>query len=190
VETVATWLNHHHPLTLGCSGSFHHFVPSQYTEHLSDYQRLLRQQLELFAASRLDTELPTQGRKQPVRLGQVGLRCRHCARLPLRSRGRGAVYYPSRLAGLYQAAQNMALSHLQQACPVVPAVIKEQLMALRKQKDQAHGGKQYWADGCRALGCIETEEGLRFAPLLGTESSVANTRTEEPPQDPSGSTIL
>jgi hypothetical protein len=150
-------------------------------EHLSDYQRLLRQQLELFGATRGDVESPTQGRKQPVRLGQVGLRCRHCARLPLRSRGRGAVYYPSRLAGLYQAAQNMALSHLQQACPMVPAAIREQLQALRKQKDQAHGGKQYWADGCRALGCIETEEGLRFAPPTGMETGTVTTELPSHP---------
>lgn len=153
------------------------------SEHLSDYQCLLRQQLELFVATRIDVESPIQGRKQPVRLGQVGLRCRHCARLPLRSRGRGAVYYPSRLAGLYQAAQNMAVSHLLLTCALFPPAIKEQMMAFRKQKDQAHGGKQYWADGCRALGCIETDEGLRFAPPAGTDTTgMVNTELPPPPQ--------
>ena len=156
---------------------------------MSDYQRLLRQQLELFAAGPADVECPTQGRKQPVRRGQVGLRCRHCARLPLRQRGRGAVYYPSRLAGLYQAAQNMALSHLQQACPLVPVAMKEQLLALRKRKDQANGGKQYWADGCRALGCIETDEGLRFGPPPEANTPPSTTGMESlPDKDPSSTT--
>ncbi|GKY97842.1 hypothetical protein MPSEU_000742200 [Mayamaea pseudoterrestris] len=77
-------------------------------EQLSDYQSLLRKQLELFQAGPEDIECNTQGRKKPVVLGQVGLRCRHCSGYPLRSRGRGAVYYPSKLLGVYQAAQNMA----------------------------------------------------------------------------------
>ena len=71
-------------------------------EQLSDYQILVRQQLELFVAAPEDVESNTQGRKKPVVLGQVGLRCRHCAPFPLRSRGRGAVYYPGTLFGIYQ----------------------------------------------------------------------------------------
>jgi hypothetical protein len=74
---------------------------------LSDYQVLLRQQLEFFVAQRSDVDSSTQGRRKQVRLGQVGLRCRHCAHLPLKSRERGAVYYPAKLENVYQAAQNM-----------------------------------------------------------------------------------
>ena len=78
------------------------------TEQLSEYQILVRRQLEVFEATQEDVESNTQGRKKPVVLGQVGLRCRHCAAYPLRTRGRGAVYYPAKLFGIYQAAQNMA----------------------------------------------------------------------------------
>lgn len=131
-------------------------------EQLSDYQVLVRQQLEIFEAGPEDVESNTQGRKKAVMLGQVGLRCRHCAALPLRARGRGAVYYPAKLHGVYQAAQNMAGSHLCQACQHMPNHVKEEIRKLRDRRDNASGGKQYWADGCRALGIYETEDGLKL----------------------------
>ena len=154
------------------------------SEQLSDYQRFIRQHLELFEAGPEDCESNTQGRKRAVHLGQVGLRCLHCAHLPLRSRGRGAVYYPARLAGVYQAAQNMAQSHLTGSCERIPIRIKEELLVLRKRRDNASGGKQYWADGCRALGVYETEAiGLRLRqrddPL---QAGVASSATTTEPQ--------
>lgn len=33
---------------------------------------------------------------------------------------------------------------------------------LRDRRDTASGGKQYWADGARAMGLVETGEGLRL----------------------------
>ena len=125
---------------------------------------MVRQQLELFEATANDIECNTQGRKKPVVLHQVGLRCFHCSYLPLRSRGRGAVYYPAKLQGIYQAAQNMALSHLITSCPKISPNMKNELNGLRERRDNANGGKQYWADGCRALGVMETEnDGLRLS---------------------------
>jgi hypothetical protein len=131
-------------------------------EQLSEYQIMVRQQLEIFQAGPEDVECHTQGRKKQVCLGQVGIRCRHCAGFPLRVRGRGAVYYPAKLDGIYQAAQNMAGSHLCQACQQIPVPLKQQIRKLRERRDNASGGKQYWADGCKALGLYETEEGLRI----------------------------
>ena len=46
-------------------------------EQLSEYQMLVRKQLEVFEAQPEDVESNTQGRKKQVVLGQVGLRCRH-----------------------------------------------------------------------------------------------------------------
>ena len=69
------------------------------SEMLSEYQLLVRQQLELFEAGPEDVESNTQGRKKQVAVGQVGLRCKHCSAYPLRARGRGAVYYPAKLNG-------------------------------------------------------------------------------------------
>ena len=147
---------------------FFHFLPKT-VGHLSEYQIMVRQQLELFEATANDIECNIQGRKKPVILHQVGLRCFHCSFMPIRSRGRGAVYYPAKLHGVYQAAQNMALSHLITTCPQILPKMKDELNRLRERRDNANGGKQYWADGCRALGVMETEnDGLRFShrPLL------------------------
>jgi len=132
-------------------------------EHLSEYQILVRQQLELFEAEQDDVDSNTQGRKKAVVLGQVGLRCRHCAGLTLRQRGKGSVYYPTKLTGIYQAAQNMASTHLSDACQCIDDRLKVTLMTLRQRRDTASGGKQYWADGAKAIGLYETEDGLRLS---------------------------
>jgi hypothetical protein len=143
------------PISLACD-----------TEQLSEYQILIRHQLELFEAGPEDVESNTQGRKKPVVPMQVGLRCRHCATFPLRARGRGAVYYPSKLFGIYQAAQNMAGSHLCNSCQQIPYNLKQAIKKLRERRDNASGGKQYWADGARVLGLYETDAGLRMnAPV-------------------------
>jgi hypothetical protein len=77
--------------------------------NLSEYQCLLRAQIDLFAATPVDIDGNAQGRNKPIVLGQVGIRCRHCHANPSTSRrARGAVYFPAKLSGLYQAAQNMA----------------------------------------------------------------------------------
>jgi hypothetical protein len=132
-------------------------------EHLSDYQILIRKQLEVFEAQQDDVESNTQGRKKLVTLGQVGLRCRHCACLPLRQRGKGAVYYPTKLQGIYQAAQNMANSHLSNSCQFIDDKVKAEMKTLRERRNTASGGKSYWADGARALGIYEAPDGLRLS---------------------------
>jgi hypothetical protein len=61
---------------------------------LGEYQTLLRQQLELFEADGHDVINGTfrQGRSTPIQLGQIGLRCKHCATSPLAVRTKGSVY--------------------------------------------------------------------------------------------------
>jgi hypothetical protein len=76
------------PLSLNCDG-----------DELSEYQILVRRQLEIFEASQEDVSSNTQGRKKQVVLGQAGIRCKHCSPFPLRQRGKGAVYYPTKLQG-------------------------------------------------------------------------------------------
>lgn len=47
---------------------------------LSRHQVLLRNQIEAFQATADDLTTHTRGRNKPIKLGQVGIRCRHCAR--------------------------------------------------------------------------------------------------------------
>jgi hypothetical protein len=131
-------------------------------DSLSEYQCLVRKQIELFEARREDVDSNAQGRNRPIVMGQVGIRCRHCTMLPPKHRARGAIYYPAKLYGLYQAAQNMASSHLCEHCQHVPRDVRAELLKLRDRKSSAGGGKKYWADGVRILGVFEDEDGLRY----------------------------
>lgn len=60
---------------------------------LTEYQCLLRKQIEIFEAGPEDIKANAQGRNNPILLGQVGIRCRHCTQLPIKIRPRGSVYY-------------------------------------------------------------------------------------------------
>jgi hypothetical protein len=131
---------------------------------LSEYQIAIRQHLEIFEAKQEDVNSNIQGRKRHVCLGQAGIRCRHCSNLKLRKRGRGAVYYPVKLSGMYQAAQNMASSHLSDCCSQIHPAIKQRLRDLRHRRETAGGGKEYWAEAGSAIGLYETEDGLRLLP--------------------------
>lgn len=142
------------------------FIPltlSSDEESLTEYQSLVRQQIYLFAASHMDIESNAQGRNRPINLGQVGIICRHCAFLAPAHRSRGAVYFPAKLAGLYQAAQNMAINHLIDSCRTIPEDVRAKLVKLKEQKASVlGGGKHYWANGARVLGVTELEHGLAF----------------------------
>jgi hypothetical protein len=82
----------------------------EYDEHnLTEYQRLIRQNVELFEAGPEEVRGSAQGRNIPILLGQVGIRCRHCAMLPFNARARGAVYFTRTIDGLYQVAQSTFL---------------------------------------------------------------------------------
>jgi hypothetical protein len=84
-----------------------------YDEHnLTEYQRLIRQNVELFEAGPEEVRGSAQGRNIPILLGQVGIRCRHCAMLPFNARARGAVYFTRTIDGLYQVAQSTFLKSL------------------------------------------------------------------------------
>ena len=131
-------------------------------ESLSPYQCLVRQQIELFEANQQDVDSNAKGRNKPIVLGQVGVRCRHCAYLPPKARARGAMYYPGQLDGLYQAAQSLSSAHLCKHCQHIPPIIRQQLLKLKERKSSAGGGKLYWGEGVRILGVYETEDGLRF----------------------------
>ena len=66
-------------------------------EQLSEYQMLVRKQLEIFEATQADVNDNKQGRKKKAIPGQAGIRCRHCALVPIKKRGKSAVYFPSKL---------------------------------------------------------------------------------------------
>lgn len=133
-------------------------------ENLSEYQCLLRQQIVLFAVAMPDIQCSAQGRNKPITLGQVGVLCRYCAKIPPGMRPCGAVYFPAKLSGLYQASQNMAINHFSNNCQSIPETIRTKLLQLKERKSTVlGGGKHFWANGARVMGVVENENQLRFA---------------------------
>lgn len=131
---------------------------------LSNHQVLLRHQIEAFQASEDDVSTHTRGRNKPITLGQVGIRCRHCAHVPVGRRQKGSTYFPATTLGLYQAAQNMSTTHMQCGlCTEMPTDIKQQFAKLMSTKVVSSGaGRPYWAKSAEKLGLVDTSDGIRF----------------------------
>jgi hypothetical protein len=70
------------------------------------------------------------------------------------------------LIGLYQAAQNLSVEHLQSGlCTELPPDIRERFaeFASGKKSGVSGAGKKYWAEAGRMMGLIDTDDGIRFA---------------------------
>jgi hypothetical protein len=131
--------------------------------NLSHYQCLARKQMEVFEATSDDAGNNAQGRNRPILIGQIGIRCLHCSKLPPNERKTGSVYYPNRLEGIYQTAQKMTVGHLSKRCSMIPEEVRDRLLYLKDQKSSDGGGKRYWANSVRSLGVVETpRDGLSF----------------------------
>ena len=133
-------------------------------EILSDYQVLLRRQIEFFEALPDDIRAFTAGRRKELSVAQVGIRCKHCAAvLEPFDRSKGSMYFPSTLRALYQAAQNMRTVHFLEKCQYIDPQVLAQLRKYTEAKTKAgYAGKMYWADCAIQRGIYETETGLRF----------------------------
>jgi hypothetical protein len=145
-------------------------------DSLSEYQCLIRQQMELFEATQVEAASSVQGRNKQIQKGQVGIRCRHCTTTTATSTTRPAgaaassssssskrsLYFPTKLDRIYQAAQNLSSFHLCGNCPQVPKEIRNRILVLRERKSPAGGGKRYWAEGVRCLGVYEDHQGGLF----------------------------
>jgi hypothetical protein len=137
----------------------------------SKYQAFLRDQLLYFETVVLDTQASAKGRNRPIKVGQVGIMCKHCRNVNPRSRSRGAVYFPQKLGGIYQSAQNMAKNHFRgpHGCRNAPDRVNQLLRDLREDNTSVYGGGQpYWGKTAAEAGIMETDDGLEFAPPAGS----------------------
>jgi hypothetical protein len=137
---------------------------------LSEYQVLLREQIDIFEATEIDLTARAQGRNKPIELNSVGIRCRHCACLHAGFRPRGAVYFPTKLIGLYHSTQNMAANHFASGtCTSAPASVLHILSELRERKSVIYGrsSQMHWEESALQQGVREVGGRLVFleAPL-------------------------
>jgi hypothetical protein len=143
------------------------YIPGDDDAALSQYQCFIRKQMEFFEATPNDV---APGRKKPITLGQVGIRCKHCAPLPSKYRSRGTTYFPTKKGLIYQAAQNLATIHFHQKCHNMPEKLQVELSKLRKTKSSTGGGLIYWDQAATAVGVYETSNGLSFTPQYDLNS--------------------
>jgi hypothetical protein len=151
---------------------------------LSQLHIFVRQQIEVFTATVSEITQPAPGRKVRVVLGQVGLRCVHCANIPIKDRVKRAVCYPAAISGIYHAVSNMKFDHFNK-CRALPAREREMFAALRSScgrhgprnnsgsKCVSNSTAQYYHDSAIALGLVDSENGIRFRDVSSAVSQNA-----------------
>ncbi|GAX18622.1 hypothetical protein FisN_10Hh170 [Fistulifera solaris] len=142
-------------------------------QYLNEIHCFIRKQVEVFAADASDVNAPAPGRRQRIILGQVGIRCIHCAALPAQQRLKRAVCYPPSMKGIYHAVSNMKFDHFT-VCQSLPTNVKarfEQLYSSEKPQNtrvrtikgaRASPMGQFYVESALSLGLVDTETGIRF----------------------------
>jgi len=103
-------------------------------------------QIEVFTATPTDMAQPAPGRKNPIRLNQVGLRCIHCKHLPPRDRVKRAVCYPSSVGRVYHSVSDMKFDHFSN-CRGLSEDLRAKLATLKKQCKRRGADKQNGSSG-------------------------------------------
>jgi hypothetical protein len=153
-------------------------LPSD-ADYLNDLHCFVRQHVEFFAATKDDAAAPAPGRKTRVMMNQVGIRCVHCAKLPLKDRVKRAVCYPPTLSAIYHSVSNMKFDHFSN-CKGLPPAEQVRFAVLRtscrrrgivgaregKTRDVSYSNStaQYYCDTATRMGLVDTEDGgIRFS---------------------------
>jgi len=120
--------------------------------------------VEVFTATKVDVAIPTKGKRKPIQIGQVGIRCPHChnSESGLISRERGSVYYPTSVSSIYNATMNLLQRHLHNCTSVKPEIMKR-YETLKSDDARSGTSKKYWAESALSLGLVDTPEGIRFS---------------------------
>lgn len=125
---------------------------------LSDMDCFVRNNVEIFSASENDLALARSDRKYPIKLGQVGLRCIHCAATPQGAR-REAVMFPYSVSGIYESVRDFQRLHLTM-CPCLPTDSKSAMGKLTTGCSSLSSVlRRYYVQAARALGLFDSEDG-------------------------------
>ncbi|KAL7493076.1 hypothetical protein ACHAWT_002196 [Skeletonema menzelii] len=116
--------------------------------------------IEVFVASDRN-----QGRRaKHHRLGQVGLRCRHCKHVDGTQRAKQAVSYPSKSTYIFESVRNFQRTHFE-ACVYIPDELKTRYKKLdlhNHRKIQQKYIKAYYAEAGCEIGLVDTPHGIIF----------------------------
>lgn len=132
-------------------------------EHLNPIHYFVRRNIEVFVASDDDIRAPSPGRKNALKRGQVGLRCRHCRNVNNRKRTKRAVCYPSSIHRVYNCVSDMKFDHFAR-CKYLPAEERTLFNELRAKRggnnSRGKGGNntaRYYYESAVKIGMVEAQ---------------------------------
>mmetsp|Transcript_1661 Transcript_1661/g.3033 ORF Transcript_1661/g.3033 Transcript_1661/m.3033 type:complete len:1191 (-) Transcript_1661:3341-6913(-) len=130
---------------------------------LSETLCIVRENIEVFIATEADVKAPAPGRKRPVVIGQVGLRCIHCRSATHQSeKVKRAVCFPSSIKRIYRTVIDMKLDHFK-ACRFVPIDLKMKLEQLKATNARSTGTTmQYFVSAAKRMGMVDGSHGIRL----------------------------
>jgi len=134
---------------------------------LSETLCVVRENVEVFTATETDVKAPAPGRKRPVIVGQVGLRCIHCrSETKPGAKVKRAVCFPSSIKRIYRTVIDMKLDHFK-ACRYVPDALKCKLAELKANNARSTGTTmQYFVQAAKKMGMCDGPNGVRYDPAL------------------------
>jgi len=125
---------------------------------LSDMDCFVRNNLEAFCATEEDVHSAQSDRKYPIQLGQVGVRCLHCARYNA-ARGNG-VSFPYSISGIYESVREFQRLHLD-TCTHISDKLKDEMKSMKTSTSLSSVLRKYYVLAAKALGMVDTQDGIR-----------------------------
>lgn len=125
---------------------------------LSDDQCFVRNNIEVFAATPRDCKVAVEDRKYPIRPGQIGFRCLHCANTRQGARGTG-VAYPFTISGIYESVREFQRMHLEKCASLPPDIMETSKSFSKSSTTLSSVLRRYYVQSARALGLVDAPEG-------------------------------
>lgn len=143
-------------------------------EWISDMDCFVRENLAAFCATEEDVNCAESDRKYPIVVGQVGIRCLHCAMTSTGEGARGtAVAFPHSIHGIYESVREFQRLHLE-SCPNLPTDIASKLSALKGSSSLSSVLRRHYVSAAKALGMRDADDGNGIVAGAVSESEKAS----------------
>lgn len=136
-------------------------IPDSDKEWLSNVNCFIRTScVEAFSAT--DDDVSKNSKRGRISVHQVGIRCCFCRNRPREEKEVAAVSYPASISGIYESVKRWQRVHLD-ICQDIPSEVKTTIDQFGNANAWIPTTRQYWVDSARALGMVDTHEGIRFS---------------------------
>ena len=135
-------------------------LPESDLEWLSELNCFIRSTcVEAFSATEDHVNRTTK--RGRISLHQVGIRCCFCKHTNVDEMAIAAMSFPTTVSGIYESIKRWQRVHLD-ACKHVPTQVRDKIERLVSANIWIPTTRQYWADSAKALGMVDTDDGIRF----------------------------